>query len=344
MAIKVQNNGGKGNPYHSESNGQFVSQDSSGGGENQLPEETNSNNNKSAFLNQYKLNSSSFNPNDVNWDDLFTDGNDDIDNFWNNLNNPTPTPKDVEKMTTDELKNEIQQHYNSLTKKGFVFKNYKNFFFNDLKLQCSNFRMIDNLSDRFPIKGGCSILFNTRIQSRSYVAQAVTMGASYNPFWGGSPTFTFNEMIQYNQLYYTNYDYHKNKMKDNILKGHFYDCSPENYASYATAHEYGHMVAQEILLKNGFEKETQNIDVFKEKDWWGRIEKSSSNKQAEIKKEVLNIYKQKFNLTDQDFRNELSGYGRDAGPEFLAEAFASLVCGKPSRVALAYEEYLKKHF
>jgi hypothetical protein len=67
----------------------------------------------------------------------------------------------------------------------------------------------------------------------------------------------------------------------------------------------------------------------------------------DIQKEFL---KQNPKLTIFDFDEENSKYGRQIehpskrAKETFAEAFASLTCGKPNKIALALKEVLKQYF
>ena len=119
MAIKVQNNGGKGNPYHSESNGQFVSQDGGGGANGNENNDANQKPNVEYYDTSKRQTVSNSNPsfdiNSVNWDDLFTDDdNNDINKFWNELNQKEKQEnfwKERKLMTPDDVVDNIEMFF-----------------------------------------------------------------------------------------------------------------------------------------------------------------------------------------------------------------------------------------
>jgi hypothetical protein len=117
MAIKVQNNGGIGNPYHSEANGQFVSAEYASGTM------------KPGDVKNYDKASDSFDD-DIDWDDLLSEGdpNDELVIYWNNKLKGIVPKKNIEDMTNEEMIKEINECHDFFNQKGLNFSDFNNLF------------------------------------------------------------------------------------------------------------------------------------------------------------------------------------------------------------------------
>lgn len=332
MAIKVQNNGGIGNPYHSEKTGEFVSAEYSSG------------NMKPGDVKNYDKVSDSFDD-DIDWDDLFSEGdpNDELVIYWNNKQKGIVPKKNIEEMTNQEMIEEIKECKKFFDQKGIVFKNYNDFFYGDLKLKCSNFRMLKNMLEKYPINiEGCEIKFSKQFKKLRKTAYTYPFFYNYDKISGNiiMPTFKNSKSIVFNHLAFKNYNSCKNLVRTQINKGFWIDVEEGYETAQTIAHEYGHLVASHVTIEKGFLKEMA-IKMPAKHYWFESREIEISN---DIEFELKQMYEQKYNATEKDFEAEKSRYGKTNSKEFFAETFASLMCGKPTKTALILEEYLKQYF
>lgn len=92
----------------------------------------------------------------------------------------------------------------------------------------------------------------------------------------------------------------------------------KDYTGYAFNHEFGHVVENYLLR-------ARNTDA-------------AANA---VRRDIIGIAKSKFDLSDDEVINLISGYGKQNSREFFGEAFANLHSGKPNKIGRAMEEYLK---
>lgn len=343
MAIKVQNNGGIGNPYHSEANGQFVSAEYASG------------NMKPGDVKNYDKASDSFDD-DIDWDALFSGGdqNSKLNTYWNNKQKGIVPKKNIEEMTNEELIKESKECYDYFVSKGLDLSELNDCYGGDLKIKCANFRQLKTLMETYPID------FNgfKLVGSDSFPQGSTRNGeASTWKSFSSTTGFVFQTEIVINKKKFVNYDAVKQDVRRVINDRWWADVSEGNEVIRTISHEYGHLVHGYLLKKMGY------FEIIEERVYNGEITGSSRaavnkkfhNAIREYKKEFVDEIKKEFlkqnpGSTLNDFFNENSDYGKQIehpskrADETFAEAFASLTCGKPNKIALAMQEVLKKYF
>lgn len=331
MAIKVQNNGGIGNPYHSEKTGEFVSAEYSSGSM------------KPVDVKNYDKVSNSFDD-DIDWDDLFSENTTGkLSIYRNNKKKGIVPKKNIEEMTNQEMIEEINECKNFFDQKGIIFKNYNEFFYGDLKLKCSNFRMLKKMMEKYPINiSGCEIKFSKKFKRLAKAAYTYPFFYNYDTSNGKifMSTFKNSKNIVFNHLAFRNYNFCKELVQNQIKQKFWVDVENGYETAQTIAHEYGHLVASHVLIEKGFLEEMAT-KMSPNHYWFESRENEISNN---IEFELKQMYKQKYNSSENDFEKEKSRYGKTNSKEFFAETFASLMCGKPTKTALILEEYLKQYF
>lgn len=334
MAIKVQNKNDIGNPYHSEETGQFVSAEyaSQAGYEDIKSYDKMSN----KITSDYDI-SSIFEEDDED---------DELTQFWKQLHGEK-VQKKIEEMSNQELIEEIKECETFFKSNGIIIKS-SDFFYGDLQLKCSNFRVLKKMMQQYPIDMyGCELIFSKKFKNYEKAAMTYPVYYTYNDFDDNiyMSDFRLNKMIKFNHLFFRNYNATKETFKYQTDIGYWEKASDEMITCVVMAHEYGHLIAGDIINQKGLINEVNDMYYSQRKNvkhsWFQTKELQM---QQDIKDELLQMYKEKFNLTDKDFEKEISKYGKTNAKEFLAETFASMVCGKPTKIALVYKDYLKKYF
>ena len=346
MAIKVQNNGGIGNPYHSEKTGEFVSAEYASGTM------------KPGDVKNYDKESDSFDD-DIDWDDLFSEGdpNDELVIYWNNKQKGIVPKKNIEEMTNQEMIEEINECKKFAEENGVVFTNFDKIFNGDLKLKCANLRKLKSLMQEYPIPFENFEISSDFLGIGGVWANTISVDFKYDKFY--PEDFDLEKMkinlgIKFNNTIFTNYFYVKREERAEINKGMFVDANEDEEASQALTHEYGHVVQTYIMQKTG--RIQQIKDEVKNKNFRAfppylsakleieEFTKKWYNSIKEIKNEIELFYNKQTGGNHFSFISETSKYGKTEASEFFAETFCSLMCGRPNKVALAMKEYLKQFF
>ena len=151
--------------------------------------------------------------------------------------------------------------------------------------------------------------------------------------------------------------YYKDKQNyiDSIIedrnKGGIMDFS-DDYAEYAAlTHEYGHIIQNSLLKKQGFLQRVK--DIIAENNSKYNIIKAVEKSKEQVRKEKKKIYDQmKKDILkiagriskEEGLEIKMSTYGSNESKpgEFFAEAFLNSQGGKPNAIGKAILEYLKK--
>ena len=223
--------------------------------------------------------------------------------------------KNVEEMTNAELAVEIKSHREFLSQ-HFDLSEFGTYAFNgDLKLQCSNFRQLKMLVQKYPFEtiGKPKLQMNGRLSK----ANARTCLARFN-----------NKMvvrfIDFNSSDFQTYEKIKYKIYQDTTNNWAMPCSKDNYSNYSLSHEYGHLLTAEIMNRKGIS--TFEISAF----------------ESRIARQIMNIYEEQNNYSG-NYRLDISAYGKSSPGEFFAECFANLNCGKPNPLGKAMETWLKQY-
>lgn len=329
--MKVQNKDNKGNPYHSDANGQFTSKD---GGET-------ANNSEQLGLtgsSEVEKLSPDFKPRmsdeqylDLLYEELYGDDEDTIQN----QENP---PKPVMKMSDEEIFKEIKERTENLKNKWIFVR--ENFFVNDIKLKCACLRQIDLVSDKYNIteffEGTMDIYTDGRMSAAGQTTSRLDIYQNkYKPHKVGFSTTTMpNVEFVISAL--------KDGISEKISNGHSMPVDEDFLPEYIACHEMGHVLATSM-----FSKLLESGRDLKEYD---RRAKSSKLKISgvfcgDFKDEIFEIYRQQNpDMSRYDFDSEISSYGATNDAEWFAETFASMNGGKPTKAALAMKQWLDNKF
>lgn len=318
MAIKVQNKNDIGNPYHSEETGQFVSAEyaSQAGYEDIKSYDKMSN----KITSDYDISS------------VFVEDDEDSElaRFWKQLNGEK-VQKKIEEMSNQELIEEIKECYEFFMEKGLDFSGFSDCFNGDLQLKCINFRQLKHLMEKYPIPlKGCKFVVNNRYHSK-YTTWARTYGLGR---FGNS--LKVNYKMEFNGKAFKNYKENKEDVRDSIRSGHWSDCADGKEGAQTISHEYGHMIQAYLIINEGYLSEDEIL-------YSDNVVEKIRQVQTTMKEDIRQRYYEKYK-SYTDFEKEISKYGKTNSPEFFAETFASLMCGKPTKTALIMEEWLKQFF
>ena len=132
-----------------------------------------------------------------------------------------------------------------------------------------------------------------------------------------------------------NYDKVTKTVTEAVNKGWF---APINTMfksrDYLVTHEFGHAVENALIAKL---HKDNNIQVTNFVDLVRRM-------QANIKNEVVKIWKESFTTGEKDDKICLSRYSEATDGEWFAETFANLeLSDEPAPIAKALKEYLRRH-
>lgn len=158
----------------------------------------------------------------------------------------------------------------------------------------------------------------------------------------------------YNLNFSTKYYNDKQKYIDSIIKdrdiGRTVDFS-DDYAEYAVlTHEYGHIIQNSLLKKQGFLQRVKDIIADNQSKYniIDAVKKSKQQVRKEKREICTQIKKDILAIADRISKEEgleikMSTYGSDASMpgEFFAEAFLNSQGGKPNAIGKAILEYLK---
>ena len=236
-----------------------------------------------------------------------------LDNF--DLNSITEY-KDIKEMSNGELATEIKSHREFLSN-YFDFSNFGvNAFNGDLKLQCSNFRQLKMLVEKYPLTtiGTPSLLMNSRFER---TIARVTLIANNKGLARVSK-------LQFNSKIFSSYEEARAEERGNQFTGYSTPSDGKKLEVFSLTHEYGHMLETEILNRRGI----QMTD----------LEKGES----QIREEIIQIFNEQNNYSES-FLKYMGRYGLSDSAEFFAEAFANMNCGKPNKLGKAMEEWLRRN-
>lgn len=124
----------------------------------------------------------------------------------------------------------------------------------------------------------------------------------------------------------------------------------DDFAEYAViTHEYGHIIQNSLLKKQGFDKRVReiiqevssNYGVYRTDKMKSQIRKEKKAIATQMKKDILKIASRISKEEGLDMK--MSSYGGNASKpgEFFAEAFLNSQGGKPNAIGKAILEYLK---
>lgn len=344
MAIKSDNT--KGNPYHQEGTGKFTSADSSG----ESTTET---------ITQ---------PMKIDLSGLFTDDSaegEDLGALLNEIESENANkPKPVTEMSTQELLSEIKtagdkiiNDYGCVCDQGFT-----EVFGHDLQLACANVRQIENVLSTYDIHVSGMEIVGKRIGS--YVVAQISATRQGDRL-KDSLTQTVNVDLMFNSARYTSYNNLKALQSQQQELKFSVQADEEHLVSKSATHELGHALFNNLYIED---VRNANPDIQNENINSGKIirftasegksffELSSrqflnlANKKEDrffesCRKEIYQVY-QNDNPDNQmsykEFIGSVSGYGKTHVSEWLAECFASLNCGKPTKIANAMYKYLEQ--
>lgn len=320
--MKVQNKDNKGNPYHSDENGQFTSKDSNGvaGNDNEELEET-------SFTIKNEL-SPDFKPKMS--DDEYLSWLDELDIFDDEVEEQLEENKlkSISDMSQEELLTEISQRINNLSKKNISV--YENFFSDDLYLKCGALRQIDLVIEKYGIdnfsKSGYEISTYNKDGHNAKWAFAEAYGGV---FWGLE-----NTRIRCNRAKMRNFEQVKMDIKYAQNIGWWCEVDESFFAEATVCHEMGHVLSFYL-----YDKKIKNGQ-------YGSITSKPVDSFIEsIKDEVYNIFlSQNPTLSYNDFVKDTSRYGGKNIHEWFAETFMSMNGGKPTKTALALKQWLDEEF
>lgn len=344
MAIKSDNT--KGNPYHQEGTGKFTSADGSG----ESTTET--------ITQSMKIDLSGL------FADDSTEG-EDLGSILNAVETEIANkPKPVTEMSTQELLAEIKtagdkiiNDYGCVCNQGFT-----EVFGHDLQLACANVRQIENVLSTYDINVSGMEIIGKRISSNTF---AQIDNAWRVDTWTDTVTITANVDMVFNSNKYTSYDNLKASQKYQQEVKYSVQTDEQHIVSKSATHELGHVLFENLYIED-IRKSNPNVQsgnvnsgtitqfaASEGKNSFGldkRQFRSLANKKEDkffdsCRKEIYQIY-QNDNPDNQmsykEFIVSVSGYGATRVHEWLAECFASLNCGKPTKIANAMYKYLEQ--
>lgn len=293
-------------------------------------------------------------PKDFVWDDSEWEKVKDLD--VENLKRKTSI-KNVEKMSDQELLQEIKIHTEFIKNNGFDLSKFQTAFNGDLKLKCANFRQLERIMKKYPIGlNKCELVNSNHYKDESGGWAYMKTHLEYddndyslkiiNGNYCKPIIAEINVRMNFNAKKFMSYESCKSEIKSIINEGWWIDVDDENLVTQTITHEYAHGLHNKMFKdycdsigkKNFYYggKGKSKVDEFKKmliefvenirKETYEEFIKDSSN-------EYIDYYK---------FKNICSEYGRKNNvKEWFAETFASLECGKPNKAAIALGKVLK---
>jgi hypothetical protein len=353
MPMIVQNKGDKGNPYHDEE-GKFTTADDVTDGEHTI-----------RSSNPLRL-------------EKIIDGQPprektELEKHYEEFKN-RKNVKPVTEMSQEELLSEIKTCNDFLVQKGIDLGQFKDSFAGDLKLKCANFRKMKQMMEKYPIDlNGCKFV-NSHAYKSDSCSQAYMEYSRIS--YATNIKFKPNTKMNFNAKYFSDYESVLREEKNQASIKWHPECTDEGFLSQTFTHEYGHAIifnAFEKYLNDDIKRKIYEKSVsqlkplpnnmgyyYRGERWVGYNAKEQVLKklnQANLTRELTNFSKkikkeveQIFYGANSDIANkeevlnsEKSRYGSTNAHEWLAETFASLEGGKPTRTALALGEWLKKN-
>lgn len=177
-----------------------------------------------------------------------------------------------------------------------------------------------------------------KITSRTVMSTVTSLDKEGNRL-GISGFYVNREMSQNHSL-----EALKEYVKKCVEDGYHMPCSPENYAKYLVAHEYGHIV-QTYYMQNKhdwnylYSKSTVKNNKFSQavrQDWQEVFEDMVAV--GTSKGYIKNLEKSLSNLSTF----ACSQAGKDITSDIFAESFANMICGKPNEWGKTMEAFLKQ--
>lgn len=300
----VNNKNGIGNPNHSDSNGQFVSSDSTDSKKEESVEKDKS---VPSWAKKIEPITQGSTPSWIKSSSQSTPSAPQVSNS---------TIKPIEQMTDDEIKDELNQIYPKL-KNNFSFdlqRFMQDAFNGDLKIQLSMFRKYNDLLDRFPLDASHRIKLRTTTKEKYIAACEFNVFSIYTNSYN-TKINNYERLVINNDEFNRGYDACKKWFKRLYQARQFMQCSDDDLACYAMTHEYGHLFEDEI-----FKQSKRKINTYI------------------LKNEVLSIYSN--DNPGVDYHRHLSKYGDTNGAEFFAECFANMECGATNKLGEAFKKWL----
>ena len=335
--MKVQNKDNKGNPYHSDANGQFTSKD--GGGAANSNEELGDIN-----FTVTKEISPNFKPKMS--DEEYLSWLDSLDLYEEEVEEEQENKlKPVGEMSQEELLIEVGQRLDNLTKKNIRVS--KGFFSNDLRLKCGVLRQIDTVIEKYGIdnfKIPYSVTVYNIAAPKAAHAFAERSCENHNEdyylYRGLTPPKSgiINTRLRFNIGKPTNYENVVKKFTYYQQIGLFAETNEDFFAETTACHEMGHVLSH-FIINQKLDKKIKS-GILTEYSW-----SAFDDELLQIKNEIKTIFlKQNQDLTERDFVKETSKNGRKNNDEWFAEVFRSMNGGRPTKTALAMKQWLDEYF
>lgn len=246
-------------------------------------------------------------------------------------------PKNVEEMSNEELIKEIKDCKEFFKLSGLDFSEFGDAFNNDFKLQCSNFRQLKNILKKYKLDlNGCKFINSHHYKKSSDSVAAMSCIRKFD-FLTNSWEFVSNVEMTFNAKRFLDYNTTKNGNKKEVEKGFWSDVSDENLSNQSITHELGHAVHNQMFIDY---LKTNDMNHFTNKT---QIIKDIKKFVEDFRKDVYKQYiKDNDVISYDDFKKMNSEYGVKYGvEEWFAEMFSNVNCGKPTKVALAFDKVLK---
>lgn len=319
--MKVQNKDNKGNPYHSDANGQFTSKDGGGTANNNELEET--------FLTVNNKISPNFKPrlsDDEYLDMLYELYDEEIEE--ENFLEQEGKLKPINQMSQEELLIEIRQRVQNLISKNISVTN--DFFSDDLYLKCGTLRQIDTVIEKYGINNFPKSGYRISTYNKDGRNAAWAFAECKGSLMIGVP----NTRLRCNRAKMRSFEQVKKDITYAQEKGWWCEVDENFFAEATICHEMGH-----VLTYHLFNKAIEEGNI---RDYFGDPMGSFL---SEIQEEVYNIFtSQNPNLSYNDFIKDTSKYGSKNKAEWFAETFMSMNGGKPTKTALALKQWLEEKF
>lgn len=274
---------------------------------------------------EYEVNAMEI-PDDFEWDDnAYNETSDDIDSIF--VIQEGSELKNIEEMENYELINEINDCEEYFLENGINLDSFTNSFNNDLKLKCSNFRQMKRLMEKYELG-----LDGVELTHQSDISNTVAF-CKYSIF---DETTT---EIGFNDYYFKSYEQYKQKVKSDIRIKWIHESDEEYLACRTMTHELGHALHNKMY--SDYKEE-----FYKQKNYFDYRKLTREEFVKDIKRDVIKKLQDKFGSIEGNsiliLHDENSEYGQDNVFEWFAETFASLECGKPTKLALVFAEVLEE--